>query len=432
MKLVTFLIFYFTVIINSVYSQDGRFHELQLEFASVHRNLGIPSLRMGYVDNLNNIPALKDIKEQYKFFKKMKQDLAKINPRTLTDSMQIAYDLMEYELSLNLERIALEQKYVKHKVDTVNNKGAYHQYMGKEFYAYWIKRWVDASLEPDAVIKLGEQLIKEITTDIKSIQKQLKLGNKDFYQHLELEEHKFKQQEEIPIAFEITRKAIDKALPKLFKSYAVDSVFIAAGTNEALKNTPGFYSRRNRTFYYNEGQEMQYIRNTGWLFLHEAVPGHHYQGQVAANFRQTIVQQMFWYPGYQEGWAAYVEELGKELGAYPTVYHELGKLEWNIIRAVRLVLDVQLNYYGWTDEQAIEFWRKHIPNKDHIGYREIARMRRWPAQVITYKYGSQQILEWKESLKKQLKDQFDIKEFHHQILKCGPLPFSILKKQIVK
>ncbi|HHC80938.1 MAG TPA: DUF885 family protein, partial [Flavobacteriia bacterium] len=121
-----------------------------------------------------------------------------------------------------------------------------------------------------------------------------------------------------------------------------------------------------------------------------------------------------------------VEEIGYEINAYENIYDELGKWEWDIIRSVRVCLDVGLNYYDWSDEKAIRFWRRHIKNKDYIAKREIARMKRWPAQVITYKYGANRILEWR--LRSKVKTPENIKEFHRKILKNGSIPFSVLNK----
>jgi uncharacterized protein (DUF885 family) len=144
------------------------------------------------------------------------------------------------------------------------------------------------------------------------------------------------------------------------------------------------------------------------------------------------VQQLFYYMGLAEGWGAYTEELGKQLGIYKTPYDELGKWEWDIVRSVRVPLDVGLNYYGWTDEQALAFWKKNIRNQDDIALREIARMRRWPAQVVTYKYGALQILHWRDELQKKQGDKFNIRDFHARVLDHGSLPLFMVKENVFR
>ena len=144
------------------------------------------------------------------------------------------------------------------------------------------------------------------------------------------------------------------------------------------------------------------------------------------------MQQLFFYLGFAEGWGAYAEELGKDLGAYKTPYDELGKWEWDIVRSVRVPLDVGLNYYGWTDQQALDFWKKSIRGQDDIAMREIARIRRWPAQVVTYKYGALQILHWKQELRQKQGDQFNIKDFHDRVLDHGSLPLFMVKENVFR
>jgi uncharacterized protein (DUF885 family) len=173
-------------------------------------------------------------------------------------------------------------------------------------------------------------------------------------------------------------------------------------------------------------------RQVDWLFIHEAVPGHHYQSSIAAATKLSPVQELFFYYGFVEGWGAYAEYLGKELGAYQTPYDELGKWEWDLVRSVRVPLDVGLNYYGLTDEQALDFWKKNIRGQDDIAMREIARMRRWPAQVVTYKYGAAQIMNWKAGLQKKEGSHFDIKAFHDRVLNHGSLPLFMAKENVFK
>jgi len=144
------------------------------------------------------------------------------------------------------------------------------------------------------------------------------------------------------------------------------------------------------------------------------------------------VQQLFFYPGFEEGWAAYTEELGKDLGVYKTPYDELGKWEWDIVRSVRIPLDVGINYYGWTDSKALAFWKQHIKNQDNIAVREIARVKNWPAQAVTYKYGTWQIMQWKQVLQKKQGNKFDIKTFHDRILNFGSLPIFMVEENVTK
>jgi uncharacterized protein (DUF885 family) len=134
------------------------------------------------------------------------------------------------------------------------------------------------------------------------------------------------------------------------------------------------------------------------------------------------------YPGYIEGWAAYVEDAAITLGAYSDNLSELGKWRWDLVRSVRVPLDVGINYFGWNDEQALAFWRRHIADQDAIGQREIKRIRRWPAQVITYKYGASIFASLRA---KHVNDSSeDTLRFHQSVLAYGPLPLSVLNEML--
>jgi uncharacterized protein (DUF885 family) len=162
----------------------------------------------------------------------------------------------------------------------------------------------------------------------------------------------------------------------------------------------------------------------GWIYIHEGVPGHHYQDYIAAQSGNPL--DMFYYSSYAEGWAAYIEQYGRMLGAYKTPFDSYAWLQWELIRSVRVALDVGLNYHGWTDEKALSYWRYHIPDKDDIARREIARMKKWPVQVITYKYGRQVFDEFRS----EIKNRKDLKTFHQWVLENGNIPLSVLKKYI--
>ena len=110
----------------------------------------------------------------------------------------------------------------------------------------------------------------------------------------------------------------------------------------------------------------------------------------------------------------------------------MGKHEWDLVRAVRLVLDVALNYHGWSDEKALTFWKANVYNQDEIAEREIARMKKWPGQVHSYKYGAEQILKLKEKLQNKEEGDFDVKTFHQLILGYGPLHWKALEERILE
>ncbi|MEL6357829.1 MAG: DUF885 family protein, partial [Bacteroidota bacterium] len=217
------------------------------------------------------------------------------------------------------------------------------------------------------------------------------------------------------------------------KMQTIPPVQIALGNNPRLSQVPGYYTNtpRGGTFYFNFFDSSFNKRQVGWLYIHEGIPGHHYERTLTRMLQKSskIVRQApFNYSTYTEGWAAYIEDIGRQIGAYRNDYEEYGKWEWDLIRSLRICMDIGLNYYDWTDQKALNFWRAHILDQDDIGKREIARMRRWPAQVITYKYGANKFLIWQK--KASSREGFNWISFHEEVLRHGPLPLSILENQL--
>jgi uncharacterized protein (DUF885 family) len=165
-----------------------------------------------------------------------------------------------------------------------------------------------------------------------------------------------------------------------------------------------------------------------WLLLHEALPGHHYQYDVEDKATDrpafaTLVKQY----GFIEGWGAYVETLGSDLGLYKDSYSAFGRLEWDLVRSVRLAIDVGIHAEGWTKAKAVAFWMEQIPNQNEIAEREIDRIIRWPAQVISYKTGELAINELEQLLRSCTKSTFDRRRFHQLLLERGSIPFLALR-----
>jgi len=168
------------------------------------------------------------------------------------------------------------------------------------------------------------------------------------------------------------------------------------------------------------------------LFLHEAIPGHHFQisltqeNQDLPEFRKTL-----WYSAYGEGWALYTESLGKELGLYTDPYQYFGMLGAEMHRAVRLVVDTGLHSKGWTREQAIRYSLENEAESEASITAEIERYMANPGQALSYKIGQLKILELRSIAEAKLGKDFDIKIFHEKILEVGCVPLAILEDKIL-
>jgi uncharacterized protein (DUF885 family) len=223
------------------------------------------------------------------------------------------------------------------------------------------------------------------------------------------------------------RSVVQTNLAKLFNVADLDSFQIAPFTGAGKDTPPGFYKRGDKTFYFSFFNKQHNSRTMDWMLLHEAVPGHHYQYRVQdmSTLRPAFanLDRQF---GFTEGWATYVETLGSELGLYKNELSSLGRAEWDLVRSIRLVIDVGIHVEGWTKVKALAFWKEHVPKQDHIAEREIDRIIRWPAQVISYKTGELAIVDLERLVRSCQKEKFDRRRFHQLLLERGDTPFSVL------
>jgi uncharacterized protein (DUF885 family) len=169
------------------------------------------------------------------------------------------------------------------------------------------------------------------------------------------------------------------------------------------------------------------------LFLHEAIPGHHFQISLQQENNDLPNFRKFnWFGAYGEGWALYTESLGKDLGLYTNPYQYFGMLGNEMLRAVRLVVDTGMHYKGWSREQAIEFGMNNLAENKDVIVQEVERYMAIPGQALSYKIGQLKIIELREKAKKEMKDKFDIKVFHQKVLESGVMPLALLEDKIDK
>ena len=164
---------------------------------------------------------------------------------------------------------------------------------------------------------------------------------------------------------------------------------------------------------------------------HEGIPGHHLQisiGQELAGM--PAFRQQSYYTAYTEGWALYSERLGKEIGFYQDPYSDYGRLEADMWRAIRLVVDTGVHSQHWTRQQMVDYFHEHSAIDETNVQSEVDRYIAWPAQALGYKMGQLKILELRERAKTALGPKFDLKAFHDVVLDSGALPLDVLEKQV--
>jgi uncharacterized protein (DUF885 family) len=164
---------------------------------------------------------------------------------------------------------------------------------------------------------------------------------------------------------------------------------------------------------------------------HEGVPGHHMQVSIAQELPALPpFRQQASYNAYQEGWALYSERLGKEVGFYQDPYKDYGRLDDEMLRAIRLVVDTGIHWKHWTREQVIDYFHAHSSQAESLDQSETDRYIAWPGQALGYKVGQLTILRLRDEAKAALGPKFDIRAFHDEVLGAGALPMNVLEQRI--
>lgn len=394
--------------------------QIAKEWPSINPNLS-------YETNFGALPEVGQIKKNYSYFLQIENALLAIDTVQLSKKERLDYEIIYFETYLELENLRLALSFRNNTDIDVNSDGLIHQFAGKFWYRYLVKKWTGTRMTPDEIFEFGLEEIYQVKAEIKTLQLGMGLDSSTFYQYINEDKFFLKNSEQIAALFEERQRLV---LENLGNAYPMDwklpKLEINRGEEEALASAPGYY--RNNTFYYNLFDYPFNVRQLDWLFLHEGNPGHHFQTSYASQLDLPAYRSQFFNAGFSEGWAAYIEYYGADVGLYETPYDYLGKWEWDLVRSVRIPLDVGINYYGWNNKTALAFWKEYIPNQDEIAQREIDRMRRWPAQVHTYKVGAAILQKLRKKEQKRLGKDFDLVDFHKKILDQGRIPIGLLPK----
>ena len=164
---------------------------------------------------------------------------------------------------------------------------------------------------------------------------------------------------------------------------------------------------------------------------HEGVPGHHLQIAIAQEVQGLPPQrQQAFYAAFAEGWALYSERLGKEIGFYEDPYSDFGRLQDEMLRAIRLVVDTGFHSGKWTRQQVVDYFHAHSAIDEVDVQTETDRYISIPGQALSYKVGQLKILELRERGKKALGSRFDLRKFHDTVLDAGALPLDVLETRV--
>jgi uncharacterized protein (DUF885 family) len=208
--------------------------------------------------------------------------------------------------------------------------------------------------------------------------------------------------------------------------------FRAASEAAGSYQSPGQDGSRPGIFYVNTHDlPSRKTWDTENLYLHEAIPGHHYA--LALQQELTDLPMFRRFGGqtvFDEGWALYTESLGKALGVYTEPHQYFGRLQAELWRAVRLVVDTGLHSRGWSRERVVDYMKTNTAVSDTEAESETDRYIVNPGQALAYKIGELKIIELREQARQALGERFDIREFHAEVLKDGSVPMQVLEEKI--
>jgi uncharacterized protein (DUF885 family) len=313
---------------------------------------------------------------------------------------------------------------------------------GKEYYNYLIKFYTTTTMSADEVFALGKAEVERITKEMEAVKDQVgfKGDIKAFFKSLATNKGltPFKDPDEVIANFNAIHERMKPNLAKLFEktpkmAFEVRRTEAFREASAAAEYQPGSKDgSRPGVFYVPIPDVKKYsVLADEDLFLHEAIPGHHYQIALQIeNKTLPEIRNILGYSAYSEGWGLYAESLGKELGLYTDPYQYFGMLSGEIHRAIRLVVDAGMHTQGWSREQAIQYSIDHEPRSEQSIISEIERYMAIPGQALSYKIGQLKIIELRAKAEKELGDKFNVAQFHNQILDSGSIPLNVLENKI--
>ena len=363
---------------------------------------------------------------------------------TKKDRAEIVSKYAAFIQSELIPQFKLMQSYLKDSYLPKSKKedGIYAIEGGDEIYAYLVKYWTTTDITPEEVYQLGLQEVARIRIEMDSIKLITGFNGSlsDFFHFVNTDKQFFPfiTKEEIIAKHYQTLKKIQPFLDLNF-GVKPKTPFEVRPVPEDLANvatsnydSPSLDGTRPGIFY-EAIPDAKKFNNIAMemMFLHEAIPGHHFQ--IALNLESEEVplyRKIADFGAFTEGWGLYCESLGTELGLYTDPYQYLGRLQGEMLRAARLVVDPGLHYKGWTREQAIQYFLDNLPISKQSATVHIERYMVRPGQATSYKIGELKIKELRKRAEQTLAENFVLKDFHDLILKGGNVPLSILEANV--
>ena len=320
--------------------------------------------------------------------------------------------------------------------------GHYDLPNGDEWYAYNVRRITTTNLAPDEIHQIGLDEVERIHGEIRGVMAQVGFEGdlKEFFEYVYSDpQFFFEEPEQLIQAYRDMSADIEALAPQLFKLFP-ETEFEVRRVEPFREQSAskGSYQRgspdgsRPGIFYANAYDvNIRPKWDMKSLFLHEAIPGHHFQISLAQeNDNLPSFRRYGGYTAYVEGWGLYAEYLGREMGVYSDPMELFGSLNAELWRSIRLVVDTGLHAKGWTRQQVLDYMFENSAVSETRAVSEAERFMAIPGQALAYKIGQLKIIEIRRNAEAALGDNFDVAEFHAQVLMDGSMPLSTLEDKI--
>ncbi|MDR2872702.1 MAG: DUF885 family protein [Xanthomonadaceae bacterium] len=329
--------------------------------------------------------------------------------------------------------------YLPHTRDSIGMSGLPD---GNAWYAYLVRESTTTALLPEQIHQIGLDEVSRLQHEIERVMEQVKFRGSlpRFLRHMQSgKQFQFNSDTAVLSHYEGLKRTVEARIPELFtltpkaglEVHAVEPARAQSAADVSYLR-PKEDDNQSATLYINTANlSNQRTWNADIQFLHEGIPGHHYQ--LALQQELAGLPKFRRFGGeiaFTEGWGLYAGSLGKELGLYQTPYSYYGWLQDDLYRAVALVVDTGLHHQGWSIAQATQYMQTNTAIDDAEIASEIGRILAIPGQALSYKIGEMKFNELRKKAQHDLGAIFDIREFHEEVLKNGSMPLNLLEQKI--
>lgn len=364
---------------------------------------------------------------------KKKAELIAAATDALTNSVKPAYEKLVSHLT------ELEKK-------ATTDDGIWKWKDGNEYYNVALKRTTTTDLSADKIHEIGLSEVARIHNEMRVIKDKVNFkgdlqafmkfmrDDEQFY-YPNTKEGKDRYLSEATALINTMKGKLDGMFitkPKAELNVKAVEAFREQSAGKAFYQRPSEDGTRPGLYYANlyDMKAMPTYQMEA-LAYHEGIPGHHMQLAIQQELKGIPKFRKFGgYTAYIEGWGLYSEFLPKEFGAYQDPYSDFGRLSMELWRACRLVVDTGIHAKKWTREEGIAYYTNNTPNAVSDGVKMVERHIVMPSQATAYKIGMLKILELRKAAKEKLGDKFDIREYHDEVLKYGPLPLNVVEAKV--